>query len=90
MPLVKSIDVLADGFRIVTTQWGTVTITSNDLSPAQKAMTPAQLEASAKAFLDSRLPVNMFVGLHLTSVVPLQGIISIGNAPFLANWWQTP
>ncbi len=88
MPLVRSIDILADGFRIVTTAAGTVTFTSNDLTPAQKAMTPAQLEVVANTFLASQLPPNMFVGIHLTNVVPLQGIISVGNSPFAPNWWQ--
>jgi len=94
MPLVRSIDILLDGngqqdgFSVVTTRGGTHSITSADLTPAQKAMTPAQLETVANAFFAARLaPLGMFAACHLTSVVPLQGTMMVSNDPITGNWW---
>lgn len=88
MPLIRSIASLADGFQITTTTGGTFTISSADLSPAQKAMTPAQIETIANTFLSTRLnPLGMFVAVHLTSVVPLLGTSAVANEPLTGAWW---
>ena len=89
MPLIREIDALADGFTVVTTASGTFTITSADLTPAQKAMTPAQLEAVVNTFLASRVPPGEFAACHLTSVVPLLGFILISDDPISGTWWPT-
>lgn len=88
MPLVRSIDVLDDGWNVVTTRAGTFAVTSALLSPAQKAMTPAQVEAIGNAWLAAHLPAGMYAGVHLTSVVPLKGDLMVSNDPLDANWWQ--
>lgn len=87
MPLVRSITALADGFEIVTTAAGTKTVSSADLSPAQKALTPAQLEAVVNAAFAARLPPNMFAAVHLTSVVPLRGQLVVSDTPLTGAWW---
>jgi len=88
MPLVRSIISLTDGFTVVTTNGASHTITSNDLTPAQKLMTPAQLENVATTFIQTKLQGAEYVGIHLISVVPLQGFICISNSPLDPNWWQ--
>lgn len=88
MPLVRSIDELADGWNIVTTRGGTFTVSSALLTAAQKAMTPAQIETVANAWLTAHLPAGMFAAVHLTSVVPLQGALSVSNDPLTGDWWD--
>lgn len=89
MPLVRSITALADGFTVVTSNGVSHTFTSANLSAAQKLMTPAQIEALAAPLIANFLQGAEFVGLHLTSVVPLQGIACVSNAPLDPNWWQS-
>lgn len=87
MPLVKAIVQLADGFSIITTAKGTVTVSSADLTAQQKLMTTTQVEAIAQPFLASRLPANMFVAVHLTSVNPMLGFILVSDVPITGSWW---
>lgn len=89
MPLVRSIDILADGFRIVTTAAGTQTVSSSDLTAAQKLMTSAQVETVINASLVTKLPANMFSAVHLTSVSPLRGKAVVSNRAIasLGQWW---
>lgn len=88
MPLVRSIDVLDDGWNIVTTRGGTFTVSSALLTPAQQAKTPAQVEALGNAWLAANLPAGMFAAVHLTSVVPLQGALCVCNDPLTGDWWD--
>lgn len=88
MPLVRSVVSLNDGFAITLSSGVVQTITSADLTPAQQAKTPAEVEVIANAALANRLPGGMFAAVHLTSVVPLQGVAIVSNNPITGTWWR--
>lgn len=89
MPMIRSIEHLADGFRIVSTRGDAVTITSTHLTPAQQQLPLGQLEDVAETFLSNRLPPGMQIDVHLNSAVPLLGKILLANEgqPIPPNWW---
>ena len=90
MPLIRSITENADGWTIQPTFGAAFTVSSADLTTAQKAMTPAQVEALANPLIASRLPAGHFGAVHLTSVVPLNGKLAVSIFPLSANWWALP
>lgn len=90
MPLIRSIDVLDDGFRIVTTRGGTHTFTSADIPPALLNKPLAQIEAAINTAIANKLsPLGMFGAAHLTSAVPLNGEVTVANEPINPGdvWW---
>lgn len=87
MPLVRSIVALADGWAIATSNGQSHVFTSAQLTAAQKVMTPANVEVVVSAALLATLQGAEFVGIHLTSVVPLQGKACVSNSPLPTNWW---
>ena len=90
MPAVRSIEILPDGWRVVTTRGGTHTITSDDIPVALRNRPLPQVEARANTFLANRLsPLGMFAAVHLTSVVPLKGDLVVSNEPLVGEWWVT-
>lgn len=87
MPLVRSIAILPDGFALATSNGMTHVFTSSQLIAAQKIMTLAQVEPIAAAALQATLQGAEFVGVHLTSVVPLHGTMIVSNVPVSGQWW---
>jgi hypothetical protein len=87
MPLVRAIAALPDGWAIATSNGQSHVFTSNQLTAAQKLDTPANVEPVVAAAFAATLQGAEFVGVHLTSVVPLLGTIAVSNDPFPANWW---
>ena len=87
MPLIRSITALADGFTVVTSNGVSHTFNGANLTPAQKLMTPAQIEALAAPLIANFLQGAEFFGLHLTSVVPLQRAAIVSDDPLPDGWW---
>ena len=87
MPLVRSIIALTDGWAIATSNGQSHVFTSAQLTAGQKAMTLAQVEPIVAAALKAALMGAEFVGIHLTSVVPLQGICVVSNTALSGSWW---
>lgn len=88
MPLVRSIDILADGISVVTTRGGTHTITSADIPANVKAQGISACEAAANTFLANRLgPLGMFVAVHIEQVAPLVCAALVSNDPVTGSWW---
>lgn len=88
MPLVRSLLALADGFVFATSNGQTHIFTSGQLTAPQKLLPLASVEPIVSAALSASLQGAEFIGVHLTSVVPLQGTAIISNDPVPANWWQ--
>jgi hypothetical protein len=90
MPLVRSIAALADGWAIATSNGISHVFTSAQLTAAQKLDTLVNVEPIVAAALQATLQGAEFVGIHLTSVVPLRGTAIVSNSPLAANWWVIP
>lgn len=88
MPLVRSLLALADGFVFATSNGQTHIFTSAQLTAPQKLLPLASVEPIVSAALSASLMGAEFIGIHLTSVVPLQGAACISNSPIDPNWWQ--
>jgi len=87
MPLVRSIAVLPDGWAIATSNGQSHAFTSNQLTAAQKLDTPANVESVVAAAFAATLQGAEFIGVHLTSVVPLQGAMIVSNDSIAGPWW---
>ena len=88
MPLVRSIDILPDGIRIVTTRGGTHTLTSADIPAVVKRRSIAEVETFATDWLASRLtPLGMVAAIHITSITPLVCQAMVSNDPIVDGWW---
>ena len=87
MPLVRAIAVLGDGWAIATSNGQSHVFTSNQLTATQKTDTLANVEPVVAAAFVATLQGSEFVGVHLTSVVPLQGKLIVSNDPISGSWW---
>jgi hypothetical protein len=88
VPLVRSIAILGDGWAVATSNGVSHAFTSGQLTAAQKLDAPANIEPVVNALMAAAMP-GCFCQVHLTSVVPLQGVLVCANDAsfFTGSWW---
>jgi hypothetical protein len=89
MPLIRSIDILADGIRVVTTGHGTLFLTATMIpAPTQAAGLQASEDWCNATIAAALAPYGMYGAIKLTQISPLVCNATVSSTPLDANWWQ--
>ena len=97
MPAIQSVEILPDGFRIVTTNIGTIELHAAQVPPLILVRSVNDVESWVnETFLPPLIQFTdpeglhfvFYVAVHVFSTVPLSVAVQVSDFPIAPGWWQ--